>query len=171
MVLSSIDINQTAIGVKLVKFEPMNVDDFVSTFGRIVNSTEKEGYVVKYPDGYISWSPKKAFEEAYFPIENDSCLDEEDVINFLGTMDSKIIDDHTTFVKIDTRTGWTEYDLSPCVDPAKYVHEFGVDACMRRIKDRIIKHLAFVLKWAKNGLKVEEESCDCSTPCENCGCK
>lgn len=25
----------------------------------------KEGYAVKYPDGYISWSPKDVFEEAY----------------------------------------------------------------------------------------------------------
>jgi hypothetical protein len=25
----------------------------------------KEGYGVKYPDGYISWSPKDVFEEAY----------------------------------------------------------------------------------------------------------
>lgn len=27
-----------------------------------------EGYAVKYADGYTSWSPKKAFEEAYQPI-------------------------------------------------------------------------------------------------------
>jgi hypothetical protein len=28
---------------------------------------EVPGYAVKYSDGYISWSPKKAFEEAYQP--------------------------------------------------------------------------------------------------------
>ena len=27
------------------------------------------GYIVKYPDGYESWSPKKVFEEAYRPID------------------------------------------------------------------------------------------------------
>ncbi len=27
------------------------------------------GYLVKYPDGYTSWSPKKQFEEAYRPID------------------------------------------------------------------------------------------------------
>jgi len=27
-----------------------------------------DGYAVKYPDGYISWSPKAVFEEAYQPI-------------------------------------------------------------------------------------------------------
>jgi len=28
----------------------------------------KPGYAVKYADGYISWSPKAVFEEAYQPI-------------------------------------------------------------------------------------------------------
>lgn len=26
------------------------------------------GYAVKYPDGYISWSPKDVFESAYLPM-------------------------------------------------------------------------------------------------------
>ena len=29
-----------------------------------------DGYEVKYPDGYISWSPKEVFEEAYREISN-----------------------------------------------------------------------------------------------------
>lgn len=28
----------------------------------------KAGYAVKYTDGYISWSPKEVFEEAYQPL-------------------------------------------------------------------------------------------------------
>lgn len=28
----------------------------------------KEGYAVKYSDGYTSWSPKEVFEEAYQPL-------------------------------------------------------------------------------------------------------
>lgn len=28
------------------------------------------GYAVKYPDGFVSWSPKNVFEEAYLPIGN-----------------------------------------------------------------------------------------------------
>lgn len=28
----------------------------------------EQGYAVKYKDGYISWSPKETFEEAYQPI-------------------------------------------------------------------------------------------------------
>lgn len=26
-------------------------------------------YIVRYEDGYLSWSPKKAFEEGYAPVE------------------------------------------------------------------------------------------------------
>ena len=28
----------------------------------------KAGYAVKYPDGYVSWSPKDVFEAAYLPM-------------------------------------------------------------------------------------------------------
>lgn len=30
---------------------------------------DDEGYIVKYYDGYISWSPKKQFSEAYRPTD------------------------------------------------------------------------------------------------------
>lgn len=29
------------------------------------------GYVVKYPDGFISWSPSKAFEDGYRPVPTE----------------------------------------------------------------------------------------------------
>ena len=32
----------------------------------------EEGYKVRYPDGYESWSPKDVFEEAYRPIDGMS---------------------------------------------------------------------------------------------------
>ena len=31
-------------------------------------NSDEPGYAVKYADGYVSWSPKEAFEEAYQPI-------------------------------------------------------------------------------------------------------
>lgn len=40
------------IGTKIIHAEPQSRDG-------------KEGYRVLYPDGYVSWSPKAAFEEAY----------------------------------------------------------------------------------------------------------
>jgi len=43
---------RTYIGVKVINAYPLKENG-------------KEGYCVHYPDGYISWSPKKIFEEAY----------------------------------------------------------------------------------------------------------
>ena len=31
-------------------------------------STAEDGYRVRYPDGYESWSPKEVFEKAYLPM-------------------------------------------------------------------------------------------------------
>jgi hypothetical protein len=44
------------IGIKLIKAEPEVKDG-------------REGYKVIYKDGYVSWSPKDVFEEAYKPLD------------------------------------------------------------------------------------------------------
>ena len=52
------------IGGKIVKAEP----------------TEKNGvpgYAVKYPDGYVSWSPKETFEKAYRELDCKDFINSE----------------------------------------------------------------------------------------------
>ena len=62
---------RTFIGSKIIKARPMDRDTF---FTEIKNqpydeSTENShGYLVEYPDGYLSWSPKNVFENAYREI-------------------------------------------------------------------------------------------------------
>jgi len=46
---------QKYYGTKLIEAWPENVEG-------------KEGYAVKYEDGYQSWSPKNVFEKAYQPL-------------------------------------------------------------------------------------------------------
>lgn len=56
------------IGVKMIDAEPMNLGEYNKFRGWEIPSDEipeKEGYRVVYPDGYVSWSPKEVFEEAY----------------------------------------------------------------------------------------------------------
>ena len=65
------------IGTKEVQATPMNRGDYNALRGRQVPENENpadDGYLVVYPngesnvdgfDGYVSWSPKKQFEEAY----------------------------------------------------------------------------------------------------------
>lgn len=60
------------IGTKIIEAEPayrldgrkVQPDTWTVPKGAKV----EEGYVVRYPDGYESWSPKDVFEEAYRPF-------------------------------------------------------------------------------------------------------
>jgi len=56
------------IGTKVIEAKPMNRGEYNAYKGWQIPADENpvdEGYLVKYPDGYESWSPKKQFEEAY----------------------------------------------------------------------------------------------------------
>lgn len=61
------------IGVKQIQAKEMNRGDYNKYRGWTIPENENpadEGYLVKYPDGYESWSPKKQFEEAYRECDN-----------------------------------------------------------------------------------------------------
>lgn len=56
------------IGTKMIEAKPMNRGEYNKYRGWQIPENENpadEGYLVKYRDGYESWSPKKQFEEAY----------------------------------------------------------------------------------------------------------
>lgn len=55
-------------GTKTVLACPMSHAVAENCLGRKITLQEKysgEGYLVEYPDGYTSWSPKEVFDEAY----------------------------------------------------------------------------------------------------------
>ena len=59
---------QAYIGTKVINAKVMNLGDYNKERGWNIPEDEdpaKEGYIVRYPDGYISWSPKEQFEESY----------------------------------------------------------------------------------------------------------
>ena len=55
------------IGTKLIKAFPCDECSFLRDVKGedVTNRETREGYQVTYPDGYVSWSPKKTFETAY----------------------------------------------------------------------------------------------------------
>lgn len=56
------------IGTKMIQAKPMNRGEYNKYRGWEIPSNENptdEGYLVKYEDGYESWSPKEVFEKAY----------------------------------------------------------------------------------------------------------
>lgn len=63
-------VMQQFTGTKTVKACKMSRKSAEEIIGRKVRVDsdeieDEEGYLVAYPDGYQSWSPKKVFEEAY----------------------------------------------------------------------------------------------------------
>ncbi len=63
------------ISVKIVNAEPMDAEDALLKGYKIGGVIKKEdaemfnGYEVTYADGYVSWCPKRQFEEANREIE------------------------------------------------------------------------------------------------------
>jgi hypothetical protein len=58
----------TYIGVKIIEAEPMDRNTYLESKGQPFEPANMDGYKVRYPDGYESWSPKAVFEEAYVQI-------------------------------------------------------------------------------------------------------
>ena len=59
------------IGIKIVKAMPMTMTKAQEVLGREIKpaTVEEDGYLVEYKDGYMSWSPKSVFEEAYHEVK------------------------------------------------------------------------------------------------------
>ncbi|WP_296879105.1 hypothetical protein [Thomasclavelia sp.] len=56
------------VGVKLIEAQPMTRGDYNKYRGWIIPENENpndEGYLLKYSDDYVSWSPKQVFDEVY----------------------------------------------------------------------------------------------------------
>lgn len=56
------------IGTKFIEAKPMNLGDYNLYRGWKIPDNEnpnREGYLVKYQDGYESWSPSEVFESSY----------------------------------------------------------------------------------------------------------
>jgi hypothetical protein len=57
---------QKYIGVKIITGEPMTAIEFNDNVRPLKYlGDSQEGYKVTYEDGYVSWSPKDVFENAY----------------------------------------------------------------------------------------------------------
>lgn len=110
------------------------------------------GYSVKYPDGYISWSPKETFEEAYLPQGQDPTrVTAEMVEDFIVGHESTRLGNHAV-VLVKLRNGFTLIEESACVDPANYDQALGEKYALEKAKKHVWKLLGFLLSAARNGV-------------------
>ena len=150
------------IGVKLITASPaLRIDGVLhetdekftlpalpDTAGNI-----EEGYKVVYPDGYTSFSPRKVFEDAYYPLEDPTKISDEDVKNFIVVGESRKMGEKSTVVLDKTLTGFELVATSSCVSTSNYDDKIGMMYARERNYTELFSHLGFVLQWAINGLK------------------
>jgi hypothetical protein len=70
---------KTYIGTKVLSAKPMTRGEYNELRGWTPPEGEDQdvaGYHVVYPDGYESWSPQDAFEEAYVELPEGTDTDE-----------------------------------------------------------------------------------------------
>ncbi len=145
---------QAYIGVTMLEAKPMTKGEYIKQEHREIPGDPCDpGYLVKTPDGYWDWVPKDYFEEVYFPLEDPTKISLEDIDRMLSLEEATQIDEKTTLVKANTKTGFVQYEPSSCVDPANYDHDIGIQVGMERIKERVWPFMGFVLSWGRFGLK------------------
>lgn len=141
------------VGVKLVQAEPMTREQFN---GEVNPSEITEGYMVIYPDGYKSWSPKEVFENAYFSVGDNNAITEYNVNDFIQSYDVTQWGDKTTVVHATLTNGFIISESSSCVDPANFNMDIGASICKERIRNQVWGFLGFMLQSAVNGVKRKE---------------
>lgn len=149
------------IGCKLVEAERMTRGDYNKKRGWTIpenENPEDAGYFLKYPDGYLSWSPAEVFENAYLKLSDNPKLPsgisigQEMVDDFIASYEVFTLGENT-MVRCVLRNGFVIVESSSCVDPANYSEKMGAEICLSKIKDKIWELLGFLLQTAVNGVR------------------
>lgn len=116
------------------------------------------GYLVRYQDGYESWSPKDIFERSYLPVERNERLPSKVSVgpkmvdDFIKEIHVQTLGEKNTVVRAILRNGFEIIESSACVDPANYSEEIGAEICMERIKGKVWELLGFLVQTAFHGV-------------------
>jgi hypothetical protein len=119
----------------------------------------EEGYRVRYPDGYESWSPKEVFEKAYLKImpnpglKTDISISQQMVDAFIKEVHPLTIGNKTALVRVVLVNGFELIEASACVDKENYSMEIGTEICLEKIKNKIWSYLGFLLQTGIGGIK------------------
>ena len=129
---------------------------------KIIEQMPEDGYRVRYPDGYESWSPKEVFEKAYLELTVNSGLkttgasiSQEMVDAFISSYEVCTMGNKCTVVRAILRNGFEIVESSACVSEENYDEEMGVQICLSKIKDKVWLLLGFLLQTAIHGVKEE----------------
>ncbi|WP_455582559.1 Gp49 family protein [Dysosmobacter sp.] len=157
------------IGTKLIEAEPCPAWKDAGA-----HRAGEDGYKVRYPDGYESWSPKDVFEGAYLPLTvnhklkpDRPSISQEMVDDFIASVETVTMGDKTTVVRATLRNGFEIVEASACVSAENYDEELGRQICLEHVKDKVWMLLGFLLQTAVHG--VSERSGRSDVHCQTSG--
>lgn len=173
---------QHYIGTKMIEAKPMTRGAYNEYRGWQIPADENPddpGYLVKYSDDYVSWSPAEVFEKAYLPVTvNDEprtaapSISEEMVDDFIVGLQIVTLGEKTTVLRAVLRNGFEIVESSSCVSAENYDEGVGADICLEKIKDKVWFLLGFLLQTAVNGIdkdavrrSFEKENPRCGEDC------
>lgn len=154
------------IGCKLVEAEPMKRGEYNNLRGWELPNNENaddDGYIVRYQENYVSWSPKAQFEKHYMEVEKNEdhisnvSIGEKMVDNFISEIHVETLGDKTTLVRAVMVNGFEIIETATCVDPINYNMTIGYEICMKKIQDKLWMLLGFLLQTAYQGVKKNEK--------------
>ena len=151
------------VGCKIIEAAPsIKKGGKVYAEGQAVPKTMEpveEGYIVVYPDGYTSWSPKDVFENAYLKVtpnpklKTNCSISQQMVDDFIKEINVDTLGKKTTVVQVILVNGFEIFETSSCVDPENYSEEMGSQICLEKIKDKIWAYLGFLLQTGVGGVR------------------
>lgn len=154
------------IGTKLIQAEPMTRGAYNEYRGWQIpadENPEDAGYLVKYSDDYVSWSPAEVFEKAYLKVKPNLNLNTDApsiswqmVHDFIAETEVSTLGDKTTVVRAVLVNGFEIIESSACVSVENYDEKIGASICMKKIEDKVWMLLGFLLQTAVNGIKPME---------------
>ena len=123
------------------------------------DNPDEKGYLVRYPDGYESYSPAHIFEKAYLPLNvneklrtDKPSISQQMVDDFIASTEVQTMGDKCTVVRAVLRNGFEIVESSACVSKENYDEALGAKICMDKIKDKVWFLLGFLLQTAVNGV-------------------
>lgn len=149
------------IGTKMIEAEPAKRGECYKGPNMLsAEEAARDGYRVRYSDGYVSWSPKEVFEAAYLSMTPNPKLrtgapsiSQEMVEEFIRETEVITMGDKTTVVRAILRNGFEIVESSSCVSAENYDEDLGAEICMKKIRDKVWMLLGFLLQTAVHGIK------------------
>jgi hypothetical protein len=150
------------IGSCLVEAEPMTREDYNAFRGWSIPADEDpkdKGYLMKCPDGLVTWKPADFFEKHYVKVDDNQelpsgvSIGQKMVDEFIAYTETKTMGTKTTVVRCVLRNGFEIVESTGCVDGKNYSEKIGYEICMERIKNKIWELLGFLLQMAWNGIQ------------------